>query len=114
MANDGPKKKEETELERINREIDQKVNEWRLYGWDPAANWGINGFMLSTRVDVLVDLTKEILGMTDEDWALAYGRKMLHNLTACLETLIEMQREQSKPQIDIYRGLPPNLDGKMN
>jgi hypothetical protein len=111
--NDGPQPKE-TELDRINREIDAKVNEWHMHGWDPATNWGINTFMLSTRLDVLVDLMKEQLDMSDEDWAVTFGTKMLHNLTVCLDTMLMMQQEQQKPQIDVYRGLPHDIDGRMN
>lgn len=113
MGNDGPQPKE-TEQDRINREIDAKVNEWHMHGWDPAQNWGINGFILSTRIDVLVDLIREQMELSDSDWALRYGRKMLHNLTVCLDTMIEMQQAQNKPQIDIYRGMPHGIDGNMN
>lgn len=113
MANDGPQSKE-TELERLGRQIDAKVNEWHMHGWDPDVNWPTNSFIMSTRIDTIVDVLKEQLEISDEEWAIAYAKKLLHNLTACLDRMLEEQAKREKPQIDVYRGFPHGIDGNMN
>ena len=112
VSKDGPQKRE-NRMEQLQREINALIQEWHMNGWDPALNWPINIFFVSTRIDCLVDVVKENLLLTDDEWDLMFGEKLLQNLKDCLEKMYEAQRNQAKPQIDVFRTIPP-MDGGMN
>lgn len=98
---------DETELDRLNREINIKAAEWAQEGFHPNENFIIDPFLQSTRIDVIVEILIEELGLSVEEWAIKLAEKLLSNLTEALELLKEQKKTMDKPQVDIFRSFPP-------
>ena len=113
-VNDGPQKREESRYDQLAREVDELVLKWRMEGAEPNMNFQPNMYIISTKIDLMMDAIKELLDITDEDMAIRYMEKLIENLKSGYEQIVKLNKEARKPKIDIFRGLPPNLDGKLN
>jgi hypothetical protein len=103
----------EAELIQLGKKIDTEIDAWHTQGLDPQVNWQPNILVLSVRLDTLVQIVQENLEIDDMEFQLRYRKNMLRILQSMRQTL-EEQKKQAGPVIDIFRGMPHDLNGGLH